>query len=66
MEHLRNYYLSGSTYKKDGTKQTKIIETASRKKIKQYKAIVGEDVATRFYQKITGGVKDEGWTLTQN
>ena len=39
-------------------KPGKIIETASRKKMKQHKTIVVEDVAIQFYQKITGGVKD--------
>ena len=34
-----------------------IIETISRKKIK-FKTIVGEDVATQFFRKIAGGVKD--------
>ena len=29
-----------------------------KKKMKQYKTIVGEDVATQFYQNITGEVKD--------
>ena len=58
---FRDYYLSESTYQKDGTKQVKPrhnYQNNFKKKMKQFKTIVAEDVTTQFYQKITGGVKD--------
>ena len=61
---FRNYYLSGSIYQKDGTKQAKPRYHYCdnfNKKMKQYNKIVGEYVATQFYQKITGEVIRFNW-----
>ena len=57
----RGKYLSESTYKKDGKKQAEPRYSYwddFKIKMKQYETIVGEDVATQFYQKIIGSVKD--------
>ena len=56
-----NYYLSGSTYEKDGAKQAKATynyrDDFKKKNIRQHKTTLSEDVTIQFYQKITGGVK---------
>ena len=57
----RGKYLSGSTYKKDGTKQAEPRYSYwddFKIKMKQNETIVGEDLDTQFYQKIIGRVKD--------
>ena len=51
----------GSMYEKDGTKRAKArynYRDGFGKKMKQYKTTVGEDVATQFYQKVSGGIKE--------